>query len=296
MLVRKIGFITLALGAVLPLAAQQRQPARARIWVDGREMSPLDLVVRRRARLGVVVDMNAMENDSIGATISSVTPGGPAGRAGMQAGDIITRVDGESLVDGRRGLYRDLQDAGSTAALRLIEMVARLDPGDTAKVEYRRGKETRTAMVVADREPTMALAPLDDSAFVFRFPEQGGRFKVEDDLPTIRFRQLLPKQDGAFAFKFGGPFADLELAPLNPDLGTYFGTAEGVLVIDAPRQNSFGLKGGDVILSVDGREPRGPASLLRILRSYEPGESVKLEIMRNRTRQTVSAKIDRDDE
>ena len=37
-------------------------------------------------------------------------------------------------------------------------------------------------------------------------------------------------------FRSGGPLADLELAPLNPDLGAYFGTSDGVLVIDAPEK------------------------------------------------------------
>ena len=298
MLVRNVTFITLALATALPLAAQQREPERARVWINGRELSPLDLVVRRRARLGVTVDLAAVQNDSVGATISSVTPGGPASQAGIQAGDIVTRLNGRSLVDDRRDRdrsARDERDDNSLAALRLIEVVAQLEPGDTAKVEYRRGRETRTATVITDREPTMALAPLEDGGFGFRFPERGERMRVEDFPEPLRFRQLLPKGDGAFAFTFGGPFADLELAPLNPDLGSYFGTADGVLVIDAPSPNTFGLKGGDVILSVDGRSPRGPASLLRILSSYEPGESVKLEILRNRNRQTVSAKIERED-
>lgn len=296
MLGRKATLVILALGAALPLAAQERQPERARIWINGREMSPLDLVVQRRARLGVTVDMYAVRNDSIGATISSVTPGGPASRAGMQAGDIITRLNGRSLIGGPDDRSRDERDENSLAALRLIEMVAQLDPGDTAKVEFRRGRDTKTITVVTDREPTMALAPLGDGSFTFRFPDDGDKMRIEALRAPLRYRQLFPSESGAMTWAFGGPFADLELAPLNPDLGSYFGTSEGVLVIDAPAKNTFGLKGGDVILSVDGRSPRGPSSLLRILRSYEGGESVKLEIMRNRARQTISAKIERDDE
>ncbi|HEY9385227.1 MAG TPA: PDZ domain-containing protein, partial [Gemmatimonadales bacterium] len=55
----------------------------------------------------------------------------------------------------------------------------------------------------------------------------------------------------------------------------------------------LGLKGGDVILSVDGRKASGPSSLLRILRSYEPGDSFKLEIMRNKSRTTVTGKLEK---
>ena len=84
---------------------------------------------------------------------------------------------------------------------------------------------------------------------------------------------------------------DLELAPLNPELGQYFGTTEGVLVIRAPKDKSLGLRGGDVVQAVDGRKPAGPAHLLRILRSYERGETFKLDILRNRKRETVTARL-----
>jgi S1-C subfamily serine protease len=97
----------------------------------------------------------------------------------------------------------------------------------------------------------------------------------------------------AYAFGFGGPLMDLELAPINADLGQYFGTTEGVLVISVPKESTLGLKSGDVILAVDGRKPSGPASLHRILRSYESGDSFKLEILRNKSRMTVTGKLEK---
>jgi S1-C subfamily serine protease len=91
---------------------------------------------------------------------------------------------------------------------------------------------------------------------------------------------------------FGGsPLGRLELAPLNPDLGRYFGTDEGVLVISAPKDSVLQLRGGDVVLAVDGRTPSSPSHLLRILRSYESGETFKLDIMRNRKRETITARL-----
>jgi S1-C subfamily serine protease len=83
----------------------------------------------------------------------------------------------------------------------------------------------------------------------------------------------------------------LELAPLNPRLGSYFGTSEGVLVVDVGDPAPLGLKAGDVVLSVDGRKPADPGHLMRILRSYGPGESAKLEIMRQRKRMTLEGKV-----
>jgi serine protease Do len=237
-----------------------------------------------------VLDMRATTNDSVGATINSVTPGSPAAKAGIQAGDIITRLNGRSLVTGARN--RGENGDESLAALQLIEMVARLEPGDTVTVEYRRGRETRTATVVTSREPLMAWSPLDDGSFTFRIPfEREGA-----DVTMPRLRRIGPDDSRRFVVSFGGPLSAVELAAMNPDLGAYFGTAEGVLVVDAPARNPFGLKGGDVILSVDGRPARGPSGLHRILASYDRGDVVKLEIMRNRSRQTISAKLERNEE
>ena len=92
-------------------------------------------------------------------------------------------------------------------------------------------------------------------------------------------------------FLYGSPLGDLELAPLNPDLGRYFGATEGILVISVPRDSDLGLKGGDVVLSVDGRKPASPSHLLRIMRSYERGESFKLEVLRNGKRENVSGRV-----
>jgi S1-C subfamily serine protease len=102
-----------------------------------------------------------------------------------------------------------------------------------------------------------------------------------------------------FAFGFGGQLADLELAPMNPDLGRYFGVSEGILVISVPDDSRLGLKAGDVVLNVDGRVPTSPAHLIRILRSYEEGEQFKLDVVRMKKKETVTGQVgekERDEE
>jgi S1-C subfamily serine protease len=92
-------------------------------------------------------------------------------------------------------------------------------------------------------------------------------------------------------FLYGSPLAHLELAPLNPDLGQYFGTTTGVLVISVPGNSELGLKGGDVVLAVDGRKPESPSHLLRILRSYQDSESFKVDVLRNRKRVAIDGRL-----
>jgi S1-C subfamily serine protease len=306
MLTRLALLVATGIVSVLPLSAQERvrerervSAPRARVWINGDEVNPMQWLTNRRARLGITLDMRAVENDSLGATISSVTPGGPAAKAGLRSGDIITKLDGKSLVRAERERARrednDDDDDGqeeSLAGLRLVELVSKLEPGDTVAVEYVRGKETKTASVVTSAERSLAMRDFGDGETFFRMPEFRG---MMPKTPMPR-GVVAPGERGDFFFRFGGPFSELELAPLNADLGAYFGATEGVLVIDAPEKNTLGLRGGDVILSVDGRKARGPSSLLRILQTYETGDVMKLEIMRNKSRQTISSKVERDED
>ena len=48
---------------------------------------------------------------------------------------------------------------------------------------------------------------------------------------------------------------------------------------------------GDVILDIGGREPNSPEHALRILASFESGESLELAIMRNQDRQTLEVEF-----
>jgi S1-C subfamily serine protease len=295
MSVRLIVLSALSAVAVFPAGApaQERQPVvRPRIFIDDQEpqviRERLRAITQRRARLGVHVDMRASDADSIGATLSAVTPGGPAAKAGLRSGDIVTRIDGKSLT------ATDNTRSGADESLpgvRLVEYASRLEPNDTISVEYRRAGSRHSATLVTGDEPLLTMEVFPD----------GGDFTVQGGGITLRrspFRGMirgeqLPGGTMSYSLAFaGGPLADLELAPLNPDLGQYFGTSEGVLVINVPSESSLGVKGGDVILSVDGRKASGPNSLLRILRSYDEGDSFKLDIMRNKTRTTITGKLE----
>ena len=238
------------------------------------------VVMSRRARLGIKVNLQARETDSIGAYVDAVTPSGPAAKAGIRSGDIITKVDGKSVLSGRDDSADQRQ---SQPGLRLIELAARLEPNDTVAIEFRRGKDRKTVSVVTEDEPEMVWSGQPPPPRMFRFhgPDGDGRMSVGGFVDRWEFP--------------GRPLADLELAPLNADLGQYFGTSDGVLVISAPKESGLGLKGGDVVQAVDGRKPAGPSHLMRILRSYDKGESCKLDVMRNKKHETITAHLDDSD-
>ncbi|MGH7699560.1 MAG: PDZ domain-containing protein [Gemmatimonadales bacterium] len=271
----------LALLAALPMAAaaQEEPPRPPRV-----DVAPHLLNFHfNRGRLGIVVQTRAdAQNDKIGARIEAVTPGAPADKAGLKAGDIITRVNGIALA--KTG------DGDSQPGTKLVRLAQALDPGDTVRVEYRRGNEPRTATLVAEDVATSwDVGPMVEN--VRRFMVDSVRGHMMDStirlhLDTVRFR--LDEIGPGFAFAFGSPWGQLDLVRLNPDLGEYFGTQEGVLVVRVPGEGELPLKGGDVILAIDGRKPTSPAHAMRILRSYAEGETVKIEILRKRSRSTVT--------
>jgi S1-C subfamily serine protease len=283
---------TLLVPLSAPLSAQDQdgdsgRPGRLERRPEGPD-GLMRIVMNRRARLGIKVNLQARESDSLGAYVQSVTPNGPAARAGIRSGDLITKLDGKSvLAGGQAELPAEARQ--SPPGLRLIELAARLEPNDTVKVEFLRGKDRKTVSVVTEDEPETfagAMGPDGPRVMVRRFgPGDEDRVQVGDFMNDFGPGDRLE-------FWGGGPLGDLELAPLNSDLGTYFGTTDGVLVIRAPKDGRLGLKGGDVVQAVDGRKPASPAHLLRILRSYDRGETFKLDILRNRKQQTVSARLD----
>ena len=83
----------------------------------------------------------------------------------------------------------------------------------------------------------------------------------------------------------------LDLVDLNPGLGAYFGTAEGVLVADAEDDTSLGLRPGDVVVAVDGRVVDDIDELRRILGSYRNDEEIAFRIFRDGAETTVTGTI-----
>jgi S1-C subfamily serine protease len=224
-------------------------------------------VVGGRPRIGVMIDARAdADSDKIGARIKEVTPAGPADKAGLKAGDIITSFNGTAL----GGIKSDDEDE-SGPGQKLIDLAQKLDVGDTVTVQYRRGTETRTARIIAE-DVKMSMR--------MWMPHM-------QDLPRMKMPDF-DGGDGDFRVFINDRFSDLDLVDLNPDLGEYFGSKTGVLVVKAPSDSTIPLKAGDVILKIDGREPKSVSQAERILRSYDSGETAKLEVMRKQKRITVS--------
>ncbi|HET9474999.1 MAG TPA: PDZ domain-containing protein [Steroidobacteraceae bacterium] len=211
----------------------------------------------RRAVLGVQIDPASGKE---GARLLSVSPGGAAAEAGLAKGDVIVALDGKTI-------------AGSPNPNRVVvDHMRAVNPDQKVKVRVLRDGKNKDFVVVA--RPMMGPRP-----FNIAIPNGGAMGSVmAGPMPQIReFRRFWP-----------GDFVGMELASLTPKLGAYFGTSQGVLVVQAPQNAAFKLEDGDVIQSIDGRQPEDGGHAMRILRSYKSGEKLNIAVLRQRKPVTLS--------
>jgi predicted metalloprotease with PDZ domain len=190
-----------------------------------------------------------------GAHVRDVSPGGPAAEAGIHAGDVIVAINGT-----------DVKSEHSSSSV--AHLMRNVEPNSKVKIRVLRAGKPLDFEVTA--------RPVENAWGIPGMPS----------LPEMPFEGLSGFMGGAH-----GSVAGMELATLTPQLGAYFGTDKGVLVLRAPKNATFNLQDGDVILSIDGREPTSGSHATRILASYQAGEKVKLDVMRQKKKMTVEAMV-----
>jgi membrane-associated protease RseP (regulator of RpoE activity) len=89
----------------------------------------------RGAYFGVTVE--SVDDDG-GARITAVAPDGPAADAGLQAGDVVTEVDGDEVA----------------SSLDLIRAIRQHEPDDSITVTYTRNGNSADAKVTLSERPT----------------------------------------------------------------------------------------------------------------------------------------------
>ncbi len=221
-----------------------------------------------RPRLGVNIGEDLDGGPVEGVKIVGVSPGSAADDAGLRSGDIITAINGESLS----------AESSSAANRKVLDFMSGVEEGDVLDVEYLRDGKTGSVEV----EPR----PVEMSAWAFATPKD---FRM----PEIHVSpEMAEKYRQSYRFAWpGNVWADMELVELSEGLGKYFGTESGVLVVSAPEADALQLEDGDVIMSIDGREPTSVRHALRILASYQAGESIEIEVMRDKRKRTLDIEV-----
>jgi membrane-associated protease RseP (regulator of RpoE activity) len=92
------------------------------------------------------------------------------------------------------------------------------------------------------------------------------------------------------------PYLGVSLVDLTADLREHYGaTKEAGVLVGEIEDNSpaakAGVRVGDLILSVDGKEVASSLDLRRALREKKDGDTTRIEVLRGRNRQTLVATV-----
>ena len=217
-----------------------------------------------RATIGA----NIRDSDE-GALVIGVTPGGPADVAGILSGDVIRTVGGT-----------DVTNSTDSASETVLVTLAQIQPGAIVAIDALRAGEEMSFEVEADAVLDYAARRGPEINIARVFP---GDIDLTSPGDAIRrVRRALDMSE-----LFASRWHDMELVALSDDLGKYFEADRGLLVVRAPEAGGLELQDGDVILEISGREPASPEHALKILASFVPGESLEIELMRERRRRTI---------
>jgi C-terminal processing protease CtpA/Prc len=270
-----------------------------------------------RAMIGVVLGA-----DANGARINAVTPDGPAARAGLLGGDVITGIDGRALASGKK-----VEGEDETAYDDAHDRLAELKENQQVRIDYLRGKQKGTAVIKAERrealnwpslmneDPEHPFLPRDfnerirvDVERAQREAERAARDRdhVQRDVERANVEYMRANANEAHAIaeatahataqasaqvaaraatramRHAMPWWGLNLAPVNAELGRYFGTDKGALVIAADTDSLPGLRAGDVITSVGDEPVNRPEDVMRLMRDEPTGKDVSVKLMRDR--------------
>lgn len=220
---------------------------------------PGDRPSRRRAMLGVMTDP---KSERVGALVKTVQPGSAAEAAGLQDGDLITRVDGKTIKDAQQ---------------LVVEIMAQHEPGDRVTINYERdGKELNTTARLGSATPNVSMRQ-------YRFgPEDGGN----GDIPNMFFRNLPGMNEGLFDMEKPAP----KLGVSAEDRADGDGVRVAGVKPGSPAA-AAGLKVGDVITRFDGTAVENVANLQSLVGRSQPGTKMKLEYQRSGRMMTADVVI-----
>ena len=241
----------------------------------------------RGPRIGATIATeDAVDNKEAkaGVTLETVEPGGPADKAGMKVGDVVTDFDGERVRSVRQ----------------FLRLVQETTPGRSVPVVLSRAGQRVTVTVTPERSPGITTFGDD---FAMRFLETPRSATPVPPTPPSAPRPprlAVPAPAPAFPFEFMGRLGNtrrlgITIEDLDTQLAEYFGVKEGVLVKSVTADSvggKAGLKAGDVITAVNGRKVYDSSDLTRALDRTEDSGDVTIDITRDRKPLTLKGKLE----
>lgn len=266
------------------------------------------LPTERKPVLGVLLGSDTQA----GVRIVGVTPDSAAAAAGLKSGDRLVSLDGNTITgaDGssrladlrsrleklddktpvRIGYERDGHDAIVAVTPRMDERAFVWD-GNAGKLL----KLSGTPNVWLDKDGNLKAMTADAIDISDLSDETADEIRLRGNVKVLPpgiapeiHREIIRLGDGDApmampgsgmlleAFRWNG----LNLASLDSNLGKYFGTDKGVLVL-SPGPQLPALQAGDVILGIDGKPVATPREAMDALRAHQAGDTASLALLRD---------------
>ena len=203
-----------------------------------------------------------------GALVAGVDEDSAAAKAGLQKGDVIVEFAGERV----------------RSAAQLRRLIRETPAGRTVSMQVMRDGQSRTLS---------AKLQAHTNNFHFQAPDV--------NIPQVEINPglMAPFNNRNFTFMFGGrPTLGVTGEELTSQLAGYFGVkrGKGVLVSEVVAGSpaaQAGLKAGDVIVAVDGKDVATVAELRRAveLKSGEETRKLNLTVVRDHHEQTLPVEL-----
>lgn len=198
--------------------------------------------------------------DDRGAYITSVMPGTPAAKAGIQVGDVILEFNGQRVEDKEQ----------------LIHMVRETPAGKQAKISLWRNGAT---MMVVATVASHKMVESDDGNWSFEIPDLSNlpNFPSGISMPPIDIPKMITVMQN--------PALGIEGESLQAQLAEYFGVKDGVLVKSVAKNSAAeraGIKAGDVIARIGDTRIATWRDISAALRYAQAGRPLNVAVVRNR--------------
>lgn len=240
-----------------------------RLWINGKEVSGNEITIGEGGKLRLEIHPAAAENRPpregekpgpqpfLGIKITPLTDEARQA-AKVEQGALVAEVMPGSPAE-RAGIKVDdvitaVNGRAVEGPRQLLDAIRELKSGDNAKLAWLR-KGIRM-------EASVALGA---------YAEKGGA-------PQESTKAEMPKPQ-----RTGEAFLGVWAVPLTKENEELAGTNHGVLInslaVDGPAAKA-GLKAGDVIAGMDGKDVNDPGDLVERIRSHKPGDAVRIAYFR----------------
>ncbi len=224
----------------------------------------------KRALLGVFIEDYNIDGQK-GAHVTGIVENSAAEKAGLKAGDVVTKVNGAVI----------------STEMELREAIASHDAGEKVTVKYLRDGSTNSKKVELGES---------EKAHAYSFHSSGNRgnqfiFKgdIDEDMEKLLQEKLEGLEDFDMQFEF-----DEDAAFLGVTAGECSKGSNGVLlgkVVDESSAEKMGLKAGDRVMKLNGKSVNNFGELSDVIGSMKAGDEIKVEYERDGENETVTGNL-----